>query len=136
YFKIKEVGRYLPEMTPSLVSGELQGIIVVPSYFAEYAIKGSESVPLMVLTDGSDPNTANFVENYVLGAWQHGQIMVQQDSGILYPPPIEVLSRFWFNEELTSRNFLVPSSIAIILTIIGTLLTALVVAREWERGTM
>ena len=44
--------------------------------------------------------------------------------------------RFWFNPELTSRFFLIPGSIAIVMTMIGTLLTALVVAREWERGTM
>ena len=51
-------------------------------------------------------------------------------------PPIAVAARFWFNPELTSRYFLVPGSMAIVLTMIGTLLTALVVAREWERGTM
>ena len=44
--------------------------------------------------------------------------------------------RYWYNEELESRNFLLPGSLAIIMTLIGTLLTALVVAREWERGTM
>jgi ABC-2 type transport system permease protein len=45
-------------------------------------------------------------------------------------------TRFWFNGELDSRNYLIPGAIAIIMTLIGTLLTALVVAREWERGTM
>jgi ABC-2 type transport system permease protein len=44
--------------------------------------------------------------------------------------------RVWFNPQLRSRNFLVPGLIAIIMTLTGTLLTALVVAREWERGTM
>ena len=44
--------------------------------------------------------------------------------------------RIWFNPEVNSRNFLVPGAVAIIMTLIGTLLTALVVAREWERGTM
>ena len=50
--------------------------------------------------------------------------------------PINVEQRFWFNPELTSRSFLVPGSIAIVMTLVGTLLTSLVVAREWERGTM
>ena len=45
-------------------------------------------------------------------------------------------ARFWFNPEINSRHFLIPGAIAIIMTLIGTLLTALVVAREWERGTM
>ncbi len=44
--------------------------------------------------------------------------------------------RFWFNPQIDSRDFLIPGAVAIIMTLIGTLLTALVVAREWERGTM
>src|SRR5262249_54728125 len=51
-------------------------------------------------------------------------------------PLIAAEPRYWFNPEIDSRNFLVPGSLAIIMTLIGTLLTALVVAREWERGTM
>jgi ABC-2 type transport system permease protein len=50
--------------------------------------------------------------------------------------PVEVQNRNWFNSELDSRNFLVPGLIAVIMTLIGALLTAMVVAREWERGTM
>ncbi len=44
--------------------------------------------------------------------------------------------RYWYNEELVSRNFLIPGSLAIIMALTGTLLTALVISREWERGTM
>jgi ABC-2 type transport system permease protein len=50
--------------------------------------------------------------------------------------PVTAVFRFWYNEELDSRHFLIPGSIAIIMTLIGTLLTALVISREWERGTM
>jgi ABC-2 type transport system permease protein len=50
--------------------------------------------------------------------------------------PIDLRTRVWFNPEINSRHFLVPGLIAIIMTLIGALLTALVVAREWERGTM
>ena len=51
-------------------------------------------------------------------------------------PLVRAEPRFWFNPEIDSRDFLIPGSVAIIMTLIGTLLTALVVAREWERGTM
>ncbi len=51
-------------------------------------------------------------------------------------PSVQVVQRIWFNEGAISRNFLVPGLITLIMTLIGTLLTALVVAREWERGTM
>ena len=49
---------------------------------------------------------------------------------------IDIESRFWFNPELESRRFLVPGSISLIQMMIGSLLTALVVSREWERGTI
>jgi ABC-2 type transport system permease protein len=52
------------------------------------------------------------------------------------PPGVRLENRLWFNPEVSSRNYLVPGSVALILTLIGALLTALVVAREWERGTM
>ena len=58
------------------------------------------------------------------------------DTGTALTPPVTVEQRVWFNAEVRSRNFLVPGLIAIIMTLIGTLLTAMVVAREWERGTM
>jgi ABC-2 type transport system permease protein len=44
--------------------------------------------------------------------------------------------RVWFNPAVSSRLFLVPGLVAIIMTLIGSLLTAMVVAREWDRGTM
>ena len=49
---------------------------------------------------------------------------------------MQIEQRVWFNAELRSRNFLVPGLIAVIMTLIGALLTAMVMAREWERGTM
>ncbi|MBU2325724.1 MAG: ABC transporter permease subunit, partial [Gammaproteobacteria bacterium] len=52
------------------------------------------------------------------------------------PPSVQLQPQVWFNPEISSRNYLVPGSVAIILTTIGALLTALVIAREWERGTM
>jgi ABC-2 type transport system permease protein len=45
-------------------------------------------------------------------------------------------SRVWFNEELVSRNMIVPGLVAVIMMIIAAMLTSLTIAREWERGTM
>ncbi len=50
--------------------------------------------------------------------------------------PVRIEQRVWFNSNLRSRNFLVPGLVAVIMTLIGALLTALLMAREWERGTM
>jgi len=51
-------------------------------------------------------------------------------------PPVEGRIRVWFNEDLESRNFIIPGIIAIIIMIVGAMLTSLVVAREYENGTM
>jgi len=50
--------------------------------------------------------------------------------------PVIVVDRMWFNEGNDSHYFLVPGLIVLVMTIIGAFLTAMVVAREWERGTL
>ena len=133
YFKVT-VGRDRREFEEDLVLGRVRGIVVIPAAFtADYAAGRHPTV--QVLVDGSDPNTANFVQNYAqatLANWERQRL--SDSAG--RPPAISAEQRFWFNPELTSRNFLVPGSIAIVMTLVGTQLTSLVVAREWERGTM
>ena len=87
-------------------------------------------------TDGSDPNTAALADGYIQGAWRSWLDQRARSLGATPSATIDVESRVWFNPELESRRFLVPGSIALIEMMIGSLLTALVVAREWERGTI
>jgi ABC-2 type transport system permease protein len=104
--------------------------VVLPASFGERLAAG-EPAEIQVLTDGTQPNTANFVAGYaegVLGNWLGSR------GGSVAPLRLE--ERIWFNPEIESRRFLLPGALAIVMTMIGTLLTALVVAREWERGTM
>lgn len=120
------------ELSPRLTDGSLRGLIVIPQDFDDRLMAGSPAA-VQILTDGSQPNTASFVAGYaegVIGSWLAMRPGAAPSSG----PQIE--PRFWFNPELESRSVIVPGSIAIVMTMIGTLLTALVVAREWERGTM
>ena len=122
-------------LEPGLVSGELRGLVIIPADFTE-RLRRRDPAPIEILTDGSQPNTAQFVANYaqgVYGVWQARRIA---DAALPAPAAITPQPRFWFNAELTSRYNLVPGSTAVVMTIIGTLLTALVIAREWERGTM
>ena len=130
------ISRNRKDFTDDIISGKLSGMVVVPSYFSEFRLRQDYVAPIQVIADGSDPNTATFLQNYVRGAledWmQHDQISYHAPPGSL----IIAQPRYWFNPQLESQYFLMPGSIAIILTLVGTLLTALVVAREWERGTM
>jgi ABC-2 type transport system permease protein len=121
------------------VAGQIRGIIVIPDGFGREVAQGGGSI--QVITDGSLPNTAGFVAAYAEGvraSWAslHAVERGRASPGAQPAAPIAMDHRYWFNPELTSRFFLVPGSIAVVMTMIGTLLTALVVAREWERGTL
>ncbi|HBC85888.1 MAG TPA: hypothetical protein DCZ94_02930 [Lentisphaeria bacterium] len=119
-----------------LISGHIRGVIVIPQDFTENLRKGEVSPKLQVLSDGSEPNSATFVENYASGVFLTWLIANGYENATRTSPLLDVEPRFWFNPELSSRNTILPGCITIIIAIIGTLLTALVVAREWERGTM
>lgn len=131
-----EIGRDLREFDEALVNGDLAGIVVLPADFADRAYRG-EVAPIQVIADGSDPNTAGLLQGYAELLWANWLAAESISRGReLLPLPVTVQPQFWFNRTLDSRNSLIPGSMAIILTLIGALLTALVVAREWERGTM
>lgn len=119
-----------------LTSGEINGIIVIPQDFSKSLKKENDTPKIQIITDGSDPNTANFVQNYAIGAWSNWQSQKAVNEERQAKQLISSSPRFWFNPELESKRFLVPGSLGIILSISGTLLTSLVLAREWERGTM
>ena len=120
------------EVAPRIVAGDLRGFVVIPQDFEARLKEGSRATLVQIVTDGSQPNTASFVAAFaggVVATW-----LSSREGHVV--PPVSLETRFWFNPELDSRHFLIPGSIAIIMTLIGTLLTAMVVSREWERGTM
>ncbi|HSW73238.1 MAG TPA: ABC transporter permease [Chlamydiales bacterium] len=119
-----------------IVDGSIRGIVVIPSYFSAFRERPPNQAPIQVIADASDPNTASFVQNYVAAAFANWLVQEQISSRWQGLPLVNLQPRYWFNEQLDSRYFLLPGSLAIIMTLIGTLLTALVISREWERGTM
>ncbi len=135
YFDVKIV-RDRRELMDDLMRGDIRGFVVVPSYFTAFRYRPDAVAPIQVIADGSEPNTANFLQNYVRGAFNNWLIQEKLSEDVKLLPPVNVKPRYWYNEQLESRFFLLSGSLAIIMTLIGTLLTALVVAREWERGTM
>lgn len=117
-----------------LSAGRINGVIVLAGDFSERLARG-DTAAIQLITDGSDPNTAGLVTGYVQGAWQAWRAQ-RAVGGPEQSGSIDIESRVWFNPELESRRFLVPGSISLIQMMIGALLTALVVSREWERGTI
>ncbi len=135
YFDTK-IATHRKEFNDEITKGSIRGFVVIPSYFTDFLHQSGQQAPLQVIADGSEPNTANFVLNYAEGAFNIWKRQNKINQGIENIHRIESVPRVWYNEQLESRFFLLSGSLAIIMTLIGTLLTALVVAREWERGTM
>jgi ABC-2 type transport system permease protein len=134
YFEVQR-GTDRRQFLDLLAAGRLNGIVVLSGDFAERLAR-NDTAGVQIITDGSDPNTAGLAGGYVQGAWQVWQAQRAVGSQVSIPGQIALEPRFWFNPELESRRFLVPGSISLIQMMIGSLLTALVVSREWERGTM
>ena len=124
------------QLMQALAEGKVRAILIIPGDFSAKWQRQQAQAPLQLLVDGAEPNTAQFMATYVQNVWQSWLNQQQREQSLPLPLQIEVLSRTWYNPANISRNFLVPGSIAVVMTIIGALLTSLVVAREWERGTM
>lgn len=118
-----------------LREGAVSGIVRVPADFPR-RLRDAPGAPIQVVVSGVDANTARLVQGYVEGAWGNWLAARAARLGQEAATPVDLQPRIWFNGELRSRNYLVPGLVAIIMTLIGALLTALVMAREWERGTM
>lgn len=119
----------------ALVRGDIRALVVLPNDFAK-AVAGEQTANVQVIADASDPNIALFTAAYVQGIIATTQKIMIEEHGNTPVAGIQIEQVSWYNPELKSRYFILPNSIAIIMTLIGMLLTALVIAREWERGTM
>ena len=123
------------EAEQAVQRSDIQGFVWIKEDFEKKLLAG-ESPEISLIVNGVDANTARLVEGYVQGVWAKWLEQYITQKGKSLSLPINLEYRIWFNQEVRSRNFLVPGLIAIIMTLIGALLTALVIAREWERGTM
>ena len=134
YFAPRVMGS-MAEAEQALREGEVKGIVRLQADFSR-RMRQPDGAPVQVIVDGVDANTARLVLGYIQGAWGSWLAAQARAQGQAFATPVDLESRVWFNSELRSRNYLVPGLVAIIMTLIGALLTALVMAREWERGTM
>jgi ABC-2 type transport system permease protein len=117
-------------------AAEVQAIVRVPVDFSRQLATGQAQVQLVL--NGVDTNTAATIESYVSGAvgvWAARQADRAGESGSA-GGSVVVVPRMWFNEASSSTWYLVPGLIALVLTLIGAFLTSLLIAREWERGTL
>ena len=128
----------MEDIKAAVLSSKIKGAVVIPNDFSTKLSRGqgvNDRANLLVITDGSEVNTANYVQSYAL-AISNQWLLTSKYKKKLSKPLINIESRTWYNPDLNSHYFIVPGSIAITMTLIGILLTSLVIAREWERGTM
>lgn len=134
YFRVDRVADEDAAME-QLRSGKIHAVLIIPSDFSR-TVEACGETRLLLATDGSMPNTAQFTSLYlqsICGTWLREQITARGSTGIA---SIEVVPLYRFNSAAISRRYILPGSIAVVLSFVGTFLTAMVVAREWERGTM
>ena len=123
------------EAEQAMMAGRVNAIVVLRHDFAR-TLRQDDGATIQLIVNGVDANTARIISGYVQGAWGNWLEHYAQQRGQNFEAPVQMEQRVWFNSELRSRNFLVPGLVAIIMTLIGALLPAMVMSREWERGTM
>ncbi len=128
------------QIRQAMDSGLCKLVIVIPADFSR-SIAAGHSASVQAIVDATDDNTATIASGYANAVVQgfssdlEGHANARR-GGTAAPPPIAVQSRVWFNEDLDSRDFIIPGVVALVLALVGAQLTSLTIAREWERGTM
>jgi ABC-2 type transport system permease protein len=124
----------MAEAEQLMLDRRVDGIVRIRPDFARHLSLGDAEV--QVLVHGTDANRARIIQVYAeatVGEWAARRTA---EGRAVSAGPVSVRDRLWFNEANDSRHFLVPGLIVLIMTLIGALLTAMVMAREWERGTL
>ncbi len=132
YFSPKPV-KTMAEAEEMLLASQVRAILRIPPDFARKAASGNGEVQIVV--NGSDANTARISLSYAQAAVGIWAAKEAARGAISNSAGVTIQSRLWFNEANDSSYFLVPGLVVLVMTLIGALLTALVMAREWERGT-
>jgi ABC-2 type transport system permease protein len=135
YFTVVEHVETEVEVDEGLIIGSVKGVLTIPPGYAVDLAAPSRPAEVQLLLDGSDANTSTIALNYADAiVTRHGARAALAGRAVTLPISLE--SRTWYNPNLESRHMIVPGLIAVIMSIIAAMLTALTIAREWERGTM
>jgi ABC-2 type transport system permease protein len=141
YFSIVSVVNSFRDVKSALDKEDCRLALVVPHDFSE-RLADSGTTTVQAIADASDDNTANIAIGYAQAvvAGFSGNVQLASPGFGATPPPsiqgVDLEERVWYNEDLDSRNFIIPGVIALIMALVGALLTSLTLSREWERGTM
>jgi ABC-2 type transport system permease protein len=124
----------MPQAQELLLARKVDAIVRIRPDFARGLSLGDAEVQILV--HGTDANRARIIQNYAQGVVSQWAARRTAEGREVSAGPVALRDRLWFNEANDSRYFLVPGLVVVIMTLIGAMLTALVMAREWERGTL
>jgi ABC-2 type transport system permease protein len=124
----------MPAAMDMLQRQEVDGIVRLRSDFSRRM--NLDQAPVQILVNGADANKARIIQTYAEGAVGEWFARRQAQGDTAANGPVIVQDQLWFNEADDSHYFLVPGLIVLVMTLIGGLLTAMVMSREWERGTL
>ena len=134
YFTVTRL-HSMPEAQRLMRAGKVEAIVYLQTDFSRRL--AASDATIQVLVNGVDANRARVLEGFAQGAiaqWSNKRAV--SGASRAQAPAVRLETRLWFNEANTSTHFLVPGLIVLIMTLNGALLTSLVMAREWERGTL
>lgn len=138
YFAAQKVGSRI-EAEALLRNREVDAVLHFPSDFMRRVLAGEGAAGLTI--HGVDANQATMIRTYVSATIANHlqsdpKLAAFATTGAASAPAVALSTRAWFNEANTSSWYLVPGLLVVTMTLVGSFLTSLVVAREWERGTI
>ena len=133
YFSNKQFMESESEIEDVFKKGNVKAVLVFEKDFSRKLIKENKAT-VQIITDATDPNTANTISNYVTSILQHYQKEVNKD--LTVPYQIITESRMLYNPELKSVFMFVPGVMTIILMLVSAMMTSISITREKEMGTM
>ena len=135
YFDLAAEVRSGDEITRLMDRGDVRAVLVIPAGLSR-DVQSGQVVPVQILLNGDNANTATTVMGYALTILQSESARYRLMAGAAAPPALTVEPRVWYNPQLRSALFLVPGLIAYIVMITSVVSTALSIVREKERGTI
>jgi ABC-2 type transport system permease protein len=135
YFDLVADVRTPAQITRLMNTGDVRVVVVIPEGLGRDLAAG-RTVPVQVLLNGDNANTATTVMGYALTIMQSESARYRLTPIVMAGPAVYAVARVWYNPQLRSTLFLVPGLIAYIVMITSVLSTALSIVREKERGTM
>ncbi len=133
YFSIKQVIKKESDMEAIFQKGKVKAVLNFEKDFSKNLIK-NHTATLQIITDATDPNTANTIRNFIGAILQKYQKELNNDVTIVYQIVPE--TRMVYNPELKSVYMFVPGVMTIILMLVSAMMTSISITREKELGTM